>query len=108
MALALVNIDNPRQFHDLDVRAGAKRLADELGWTNFAVIEHTDPNVLASVLSGVPARPEADRPDPLGDITFASLVKDGYVYEVRVDDGNVTVHGRESSIACPRAVLDGE
>lgn len=109
MPLVLVNIDNPTETHDLQVRIDAQRLADSLGWTTFAVIEHHDPNVLAAVLGrNVPADATEDGGVQLGDLTFTTLVKDGHVYEVRVDDENVTVHGRESSIACPRDALDGE
>lgn len=110
MPLVLVNIDNPTETRDLQVRIDAQRLADELGWTNIAVIEHHDPNVLAAVLNRpVPAEDgDAVTGVVLGDQPFATLVKDGHVYEVRVDDENVTVHGRETSVAVPRAAVDGE
>lgn len=122
MALVLVNLDNPTQTSPLDARENADALARGLGWREnaYAIIEHADAEFLAN-LTGALDREIAQAAARVGDVTPAEtdmvtrgdqstavLVKDGYVYEVAVDEENVTVTGRESSIACPRDALDGE
>ena len=133
--LVLVNADNPTHSHELADHGDAKRLAEQLGWTATLVVEadHATISRIWQPANTVPqAAPEPgslawarktpvqDRieqdqarfgsgsADPIGDVVFAHLVKDGHVYECRVDDEAVTVTGRESSIACPRDALDGE
>lgn len=114
MALVLVNLDNPTQTAPLEKRADADRVAFSLGWREnaYAIIEHADAEFLANLTGALDREiaQAAARVDDVtrGDQTTAVLVKDGYVYEVAVDDENVTVTGRESSIACPRDALDGE
>src|SRR5690242_8305008 len=109
--LVLVNLDDPRQTVPLPSYDKTQEVAQREGWVQFAAVSQHD--LFTEETRDLLRMPTGGQPDNgnarvVGDVLSATLVRDGYVYEIELTEDAVRVAGRESTISVPRDALDGE